>query len=950
MPSRAELSPYIGSRSFRRTREDQRRFFGRDREIEELVGLVVSHSVVLVYAASGAGKTSLFDAGVFPKLVDEKFEVLPRARVRADLPPGVVFGRDSNPYVLSLLCWLSPEVDPAALQHRTIAEHLSTVPRPEGTTGRVMMIDQLEELFTFTPSEWQRHQKAFIVQLREALHTIPDLRVVLITREDFLAQLDDLAPILGGLRVRFHLEPLGREAARQAVEEPLASTGASRKFDQGVADLLVEDLSRVKLAKELGGDPRGVPGPYVEPVQLQIVCDALWNRLPADAKLITAEHLEHYGDVEETLEHLYADSIDACVRATACDKERLARWFDDKLITPSDTRRPVFRAADDTEGLPNRVVAFLEDRRLVHAEDRATGRWYEITHDRLIRPIRVVNARWRVEFDVDRAQQQRHRRGRRIALIGGSIFAGVLVASNMFSTFRARQQAKQEAKLDAKLEAKLELERAAAREHAVTDDKVKAQRERCPHRTAACDARAVEVFDSITEYYWSQGKFDKLVALLKGAADLIPPDYGVPPASPSRTGNDRDRRALLRIRYNPARGVDELRLRREWTLIAAQLSSQWGLSVSPRIQLAADDRVPPSAVDITASPESCSQRGAREDLSTSVQMPVIKQEVLISEQEIRKHPRLSALFDRYRESEEWTKYEALEVGGPWWFVDTWSLPIWRFAGHPAVSREAVLAIVVASELSNRPDFVLDCAALGALLLRAAEVAPVSVREAEAARTRERLRGDLIELVRAHRWSLKSLPEVLDALANHPGVTSPEAARLAVQELRGQLGGDLRPHGPWRAAATVPPTPLAPGGRSRELADALPGIEPPIRVELGPDVMPLMVDAGVLRPEVTQQLSRLRRDLYLRYGVIAPVARFHEAPDLRGLRIEILSQDARSSAARTIDVPPQSAHTRLLEELERRFRADRARWLSSDALASSLEALPAGERTWLERRY
>ncbi|HEY0991048.1 MAG TPA: hypothetical protein VGD80_28545, partial [Kofleriaceae bacterium] len=363
-----------------------------------------------------------------------------------------------------------------------------------------------------------------------------------------------------------------------------------------------------------------------------------------------------------------------------------------------------------------------------------------------------------------------------------------------------------------------------------------------------------------------------------------------------------------------------------------------------------DDRVPPSAVDITASPESCSQRGAREDLSTSVQMPVIKQEVLISEQEIRKHPKLSALFDRYRESEEWTKYEALEVGGPWWFVDTWSLPIWRFAGHPAVSREAVLAIVVASELSNRPDFVLDCAALGALLLRAAEVAPVSVREAEAARTRERLRGDLIELVRVHRWSLKSLPEVLDALANHPGVTSPEAARLAVQELRGQLGGDLRPHGPWRAAATVQPTRLAPGGRSRELADALPGIDPPIRVELGPDVMPLMVDGGVLRPEVTQQLSRLRRDLYLRYGVIAPGVRFHEAPDLRGLRIEILSQDARSSAAPPIDVPPQSAHTRLLEALERRLRADRARWLSSDVLASSLEALPTGERTWLERRY
>src|SRR6185436_19463030 len=103
MPPQAELTPYIGSRYFERTEEDRKRFFGRDREIDELVGLVLAHNVVLVYAASGAGKTSLLNAGVFPKLVEEGFEVLPRGRLRVALPPGVALGEGTNPYVLDLL-------------------------------------------------------------------------------------------------------------------------------------------------------------------------------------------------------------------------------------------------------------------------------------------------------------------------------------------------------------------------------------------------------------------------------------------------------------------------------------------------------------------------------------------------------------------------------------------------------------------------------------------------------------------------------------------------------------------------------------------------------------------------------------------------------------------------------------------------------------------------------
>ena len=62
----AEAEPYVGPRFFRR--EDQSIFFGRSREANELLSLVISHSVVLLYAQSGAGKTSLINAKLEPLL------------------------------------------------------------------------------------------------------------------------------------------------------------------------------------------------------------------------------------------------------------------------------------------------------------------------------------------------------------------------------------------------------------------------------------------------------------------------------------------------------------------------------------------------------------------------------------------------------------------------------------------------------------------------------------------------------------------------------------------------------------------------------------------------------------------------------------------------------------------------------------------------------------------
>ena len=57
---------FIGLRSYTEAQADM--FFGRDGEIDQLTSLVEANTLTIVFGKSGTGKTSLLNAGVFPRL------------------------------------------------------------------------------------------------------------------------------------------------------------------------------------------------------------------------------------------------------------------------------------------------------------------------------------------------------------------------------------------------------------------------------------------------------------------------------------------------------------------------------------------------------------------------------------------------------------------------------------------------------------------------------------------------------------------------------------------------------------------------------------------------------------------------------------------------------------------------------------------------------------------
>ena len=100
-------NPYVGPRAFQEA--DQGAFFGRETEVRQLLSLAVARRVVLLYAPSGAGKTSLLQAGLLPRLRElREVTVLPLARV-GGAPAGIGKEGMGNVYTLSVLSYLLGE-------------------------------------------------------------------------------------------------------------------------------------------------------------------------------------------------------------------------------------------------------------------------------------------------------------------------------------------------------------------------------------------------------------------------------------------------------------------------------------------------------------------------------------------------------------------------------------------------------------------------------------------------------------------------------------------------------------------------------------------------------------------------------------------------------------------------------------------------------------------------
>lgn len=379
---------YPGVRPFQEA--DASCFFGRPKATEELLLRVLSVRLLLQFAPSGAGKTSLLNAGLLPRLrrhgylpatvrlnrleetlVDAVGRSLRDAAVRSGLDDPVIPARTTD--VWDLL---------AGTQLWT-RELLLLTP--------VLVFDQFEEVFTLRDHAFRRAFAQEIGALcrsrrahapaEPADASAPDVKIIISLREEYLGSLEEMTLDIPELfRERLRLSPLTNDEARDAIVEPARLAGdwlsPPFDFDEACLDGLIDFIDGVSERIHL-----------IEPLTLQLVCQRAEAIVVARASsgerpTLTLADFGGPAGLEALVHHYYSGELDKLGdRAT---HRRAAAMFEDGLLDPSGKR--LMLEQDEIRrqyGLDEAVLSSLVESRLLRREPRNESVFYEISHDRL---------------------------------------------------------------------------------------------------------------------------------------------------------------------------------------------------------------------------------------------------------------------------------------------------------------------------------------------------------------------------------------------------------------------------------------------------------------------------------------------------------------------------------------------------------------------------------------
>ncbi|HEY6412069.1 MAG TPA: YCF48-related protein [Edaphobacter sp.] len=395
------LHRYPGAQPFRDDEVSRRTFFGREQASVALTDQILANRLVIVYAKSGLGKTSLLNAGVAPRLREAgSLPLLVRAN---DIQHGPLFSvlegirgeakRQQIEYV---------EGDSSSLWSFFKSAEFW---RGDLLLTPVLILDQFEELFTLQSPE---ARETFLSDLGylvrgipppsqpklevNASDTPPAIRVVLSLREDFLGMVEEASDRIPEIMDhRFRVTPLSYEMATKAITGPAAIedrdivTRAFRLEPEFVTSILTY------LTKSTAG-AHGPAGRYVEPFHLQLICQRIEKVVAFKQQVSSEEVVLNFNDLggeaalAETLESFYLAAIQSLPARHLRGAARiLCEQF---LISPEGRRLSVEeRELRRQLKLPRETLSHLVERRLLRTDRRSDSTYYELSHDALVQPV-----------------------------------------------------------------------------------------------------------------------------------------------------------------------------------------------------------------------------------------------------------------------------------------------------------------------------------------------------------------------------------------------------------------------------------------------------------------------------------------------------------------------------------------------------------------------------------
>lgn len=383
-PSAASgVCPYRGLASYRQ--QDARWFFGRERSTESLVAQLraaeKSGGLVMLVGASGAGKSSLLNAGLVPAL---RAGVLSDEDGRAGPVLQLVPGSDPLaelvrhiPELASLTSREAPYEPGTESFALAVREAVTSWARRETSSSAraVVIVDQFEETFTLSSDE---ASKRTFVQLLQAACSPTDAEgpapalVVLGIRADFYEQCLGYPELADALQHRHMvLGPLTTTELREAVTGPAKAVGL--ELETGLAELIVREVST--------NGPRGSHDAGVLPL-LSHALLATWQRRKTGRLTLAGYRAAGgiQGAVAATAERAWSGLDPAARTAARLLLLRLVRLGEDTQATRRrGTRRQLAEESTDPYKTEESLEALVRAR-LVTLDAETV----EITHEALL--------------------------------------------------------------------------------------------------------------------------------------------------------------------------------------------------------------------------------------------------------------------------------------------------------------------------------------------------------------------------------------------------------------------------------------------------------------------------------------------------------------------------------------------------------------------------------------
>jgi len=419
-------SPYRGLAAF--GEQDAGFFFGRTEAaaqvLERMSQRLSRPGLLMVSGVSGAGKSSLLQAGTLPRIRDSGLADAPEAKSWPCLV--LIPGRDPLAGLASVAALASLDAatthqalkaDPAdfALTARQVAEFqpAGISPSDQAVTGRgrrlLLIVDQFEQLFTHCPDE--DHRVAFLTALhaaataRRGADDRPAALVVLVVRADFEGRCAEYPLLAEAVQDRYLVTAMTERQLRMVITEPAKKAGSH----------VDEDLVTV-LSDDIRGRPPGMttlePGPGMAAPAgilplLSHVLDKAW-RARAGSSLTVADY-----DGAGGIERAVADSAKrAYTRLTPAQQAvartiflRLTATGPDGTITADRAARAELLHGEDAACDVDAVLeAFAKERLLTLAADTV-----EISHEVLLRAWPLLRDQWLAGTQTDRIVRTRLR-------------------------------------------------------------------------------------------------------------------------------------------------------------------------------------------------------------------------------------------------------------------------------------------------------------------------------------------------------------------------------------------------------------------------------------------------------------------------------------------------------------------------------------------------------------